>query len=79
LEGGISVEDDVLLPGEGPGNSQKGGAEHWISVCQELLDHNRRLLNHMRNHDDAEMESQPLERHIQRLEARLAVWKRVPG
>jgi hypothetical protein len=33
----------------------------------------------MRNHDDAEMETQPLEHHIQRLEARLAVWKRVPG
>jgi len=79
LEGGISVEDDVLLPEEDPGNSQKGDAEHWISVYQELLDHNRRLLNHMRNHDEAEMETQPLERHIQRLEARLALWKRVPG
>ena len=43
------MEDDVLLPGEDPGNSQKGDAEHWISVYQELLDHNRRLLNHMRH------------------------------
>jgi hypothetical protein len=76
LEGGISVEDDVLLPEEDPGNSQKGDAEHWISVYQELLDHNRRLLNHMRNHDEAEMETQPLERHIQRLEARLALWEK---
>ena len=73
------MEDDVLPPGEDPGNSQKGGAEHWISVCQELLDHNRRLLNHMRNHDDAEMETQPLERHIQQLETRLALWRRVAG
>ena len=53
------MEDDVLLPGEDPGNSQKGDAEHWISVYQELLDHNRRRINHMRNHDDAEMETQP--------------------
>ena len=68
-----------MLPGEDPGNSQKGDAGHWISVYQELLDHNRRLLNHMRNDDDAEMETQPLERQIQRLEARLALWKRVPG
>ena len=73
------MEDDVLLPEEDPGNSQKGDAEHWISVYQELLDHNRRLLNYMRNHDEAEIETQPLERHIQRLEARLAFWKRVPG
>jgi hypothetical protein len=79
LEGGISVEDDDLLPREDPGNSQKGDAEDWISVNQELLDHNRRLLNHMRNHDDTEMETQPLEGHIKRLEARLALWKRVPG
>ena len=54
------MEDDVLLPEEDPGNSQKGDAEHWISVYEELLDHNRRLLNHMRNHDEAEMETQPL-------------------
>ena len=79
LGGGISVEDDVLLPGEDPGNSQKGDAGHWISVYQELLDHNRRLLNHMRHHHGAEMDAQPLQRHIQRLEARLALWKRVPG
>ena len=73
------MEDDVLLPGEDPGNSQKGDAEHWISVYQQLLDHNLRLLNHMRNQNDAETETQPLDGHIQRLEARLARWKGVPG
>jgi len=74
LEGGISVEDDVLLPEEDPGNSQKGDAEHWISVYQQLLDHNRRLLNQMRSHGGAEMDTQPLECHIQGLEARMAPW-----
>jgi len=62
-----------------PETARRETPEHWISVYEELLDHNRRLLNHMRNHDEAEMETQPLERHIQRLEARLAFWKRVPG
>lgn len=73
------MEDDVLLPGEDPANIENEDVEHWTSVYQELLNCNRRLLSQMRNHGGAEMDSQPLERHIQLLEVRLACWTwRVP-
>lgn len=65
--------DEAVPPGEDPG-AIHGDAKHWISVYQELLEHNRRLLERMRNHDCAEPESQSVEGHIQRLEARIAVW-----
>ena len=67
--------DEVLLPGEDPGNIQNGDAEHWISVYQELLAPNHRLLNQMQTQGGPEMDTQPLERYVQRLERRLAFWK----
>jgi hypothetical protein len=69
------VADDALLPGEDPVNIQSGDVEHWISVYQELLTGNRRLLEQVQNHADALMDAEPLGRHIQRLEARLAFWE----
>jgi hypothetical protein len=72
---GNSVEDDdVLLPGEDPASIHNGDVEHWISVYQELLNGSQNPLSQMRSHGGGEMEAQSLERHIQRLEARLAFW-----
>jgi hypothetical protein len=75
VEGGNWVADDALLPGEDPVNIQNGDVEHWISVYQELLTGNRRLLQQMQNQVDARMDAEPLGGHIQRLEARLAFWE----
>ena len=69
------MADDALLPGEDPVNIQGGDVEHWISVYQELLTGNRRLLEQMQNHADALMDAEPLGRHIKRLAARLAFWE----
>jgi len=45
-------------------------------VYEELLSGNRRLLREVRSHggDEMEAEAEPIERNIQRLEARLAFW-----
>jgi hypothetical protein len=75
-----SVEDDFLISGEDPTSIQIGDAERWISVYRELLNDSRRLHEQMLSHAGAGMEIRSLERHIHRLEARLAAWReRLPA
>ena len=62
--------DDTLLPGEDPVHIQDGDVEHWVSVYEELLAGNRRVLREMGG------VSEPLERHIRQLEIGLAFWTR---
>jgi hypothetical protein len=64
--------DESLLPGEDPVHLQQGDSELWISVYDELLAGNRRILEEMRSHGS----SPAIELHIQRLEVALAFWTR---
>jgi hypothetical protein len=65
--------EDFLLPEEVAPNHD-GNVEEWVSVYEELLSGNRRLLREVRSHGGDEMEAEPIERNIQRLEARHAFW-----
>jgi hypothetical protein len=71
--------EDFLLPEEVAPNHD-GDVEEWVSVYEELLGGNRRLLREVRSHggDEMEAEAEPIERNIQRLEARLAFWAERP-
>ena len=63
--------DDTLLPGEDPVRIQEGDIEHWVSVYDELLAGNRRILREMSGGG-----TEPLRRHIQQLEIGLDFWTR---
>ena len=61
--------DDTLLPGEDPVRIQDGDVEHWVSVYEELLAGNRRILREMSGGG-----TEPLRRHIEQLEIGLDFW-----
>ena len=65
--------EEFLLPGEDPATLEPGDAERWISVYTEFLAGNRRTLDLMRNQGHRQ-EALFLERHVRRLERRLAFW-----
>lgn len=60
--------DDSLMPGEDPVHIRDGDVEHWISVYEELLAGNRRILR--------DLDSPAIEIHIRELEVGLAFWSR---
>jgi len=62
--------DDSLLPGEDPVHIRDGDVEHWVSVYEELLAGNRRILREIGG------VSLPLQHHMAQLEIGLAFWTR---
>ena len=62
--------DTSLLPGEDPVHIRDGDVEHWVSVYEELLAGNRRILREIGG------VSLPLQHHIAQLEIGLAFWTR---
>jgi hypothetical protein len=63
--------DETLLPGEDPVRIQDGDVEHWVSVYDELLVGNRRILREM-----GDAGNEPLRRHVEQLEIGLDFWTR---